>query len=498
MARHEREGVVLPEGETGSSLFHRVLGEARARWPAALGDVPLPTETRAFRGAYAEALTRFEAARLQADERLEIGRFVVERSREAISLLTNGSERSLTEALADPGEPFPLDCTPLSGKGRLVPRVPYRGRTWTGRELVELAGLLVDEARASKPVAAAAEWLVESGLDEAGEIDLEGRRCAVIGAGAEIAPTLLLLEAGADVLWIDTAPPPESLAKDSSLSGRLFVPESSADLLADPCRVAATLRAFAADTPIDVGLYAYAPGGGREWRLTESMNAIVDSLPSGCLRSVSLLISPTTPVPLPPETLAASDRRHASRPGWQRAIEATGLLGGSAHVGEGDDRLLRNIVSVQGPGYQAAQYVGKTLAVERWATAGPTGQGHPVCVSANIAAITMTRSLKHPVFEAGFAGASSFQVETLQPDTTRALNGLLTIHDWLDPDAPGAVPGRSQDPAERARRLLTQQVHGGLFALGYGLEPTIRVGALIGLARRPGLIPGFARALVGG
>jgi hypothetical protein len=378
-----------------------------------------------------------------------------------------------------------------------VPRVPYRGRTWTGRELPELAALLVDEARASNCVATAIDWLVSSGLDEAGEIDLEGRRCAMIGAGAEIAPTQLLLEAGADVLWIDTAAPPAALAKDSSLSGRLFVPEQPTDLLADPCRVAATLRAFAADAPIDVGLYAYAAGGGREWRLTEAMNAVVDSLPAGCLRSVSLLVSPTTPVPLPKETLAASDRRHDERPGWQRAIETMGLLGGGAHVGEGEQRLLRNVVSVQGPGYQAAQYVGKTLAVERWATAGPTGQGSPVCISANVAAITMTRSLRHPVFEAGFAGASSFQVETLAPDTTRALNGLLTIHDWLDPDAPGAVPGRSADPRTRARDLLSQQVHGGLFALSYALEPTIRVGALIGLARRPSLIPGFVGALFG-
>lgn len=260
--------------------------------------------------------------------------------------------------------------------------------------------------------------------------------------------------------------------------------------------MAATLRAFAADEPVDVGLYAYAAGRGREWRLTAAMNAIVDSLPAGSLRSVAMLVSPTTPVAQRSDTLRASDLRHAERPLWQRGLETAGLLA-APHVGEGDARVLRNVVSVQGAGYQAAQYIGKTLAAERWATSGPSGQGGPVMVSANVAAITMTRSLRHPVFEAGFAGAAAFGVETFEPDTTRALNGLLLIHDLLNPEAPGAVPGASESPEERARDLLAQQVHVGLFAMSSDLESMIRIGALIGLARRPGLVPGFVRSLLG-
>ena len=109
----------------------------------------------------------------------------------------------------------------------------------------------------------------------------------------------------------------------------------------------------------------------------------------------------------------------------------------------------------------------------------------------------MTRSLRHPVFEAGFEGASSFAVETFEPETTRALNGLLMISDLLNPKAPGAVPGLSADPLARAERLLTQQVHGGLFAMPYSLESAIRVGAVIGLAKRPALVPGFVKSLLG-
>jgi hypothetical protein len=127
---------------------------------------------------------------------------------------------------------------------------------------------------------------------------------------------------------------------------------------------------------------------------------------------------------------------------------------------------------------------------------GPAGQKGPVPVSANVAAITMTRSLSLPVFEAAFAGATAFGVETFESGTTRALNGLLFIHDLLNPAAPG-VPGACSDPAERARRLHDQQVHGGLFALPYALESTIQVGALIGLAKRPSLVPPFVRGIFG-
>jgi hypothetical protein len=492
----ERRGVVFPDGETGSSLLRRILGEAAERFPRALAGALRPEDAKAFRSRYGAAVTRFEAARLAADDRVEVACFLVERARDAVSIVDQGGDRSLTDALAEPGAPLPIESIPLSGKARLIPRVPYRGRTWTGSELRELVALLRDEARISDPVVTAIDWLLDHAVNAAGEIDLEGRRVAVIGAAAELAPTPLLLEAGAEVLWIDTVDPPESLAKDSTLSGRVSAPASPTDLLEGPSAIAATLRAFAEEGPVDVGLYAYAPGRGREWRLTESMNAIVDSLPDGALRSVGLLISPTTPASVRPETLAAADQRHRDRPLWQRGLEAAGLLGRGAWEGEGDARVFRNVVSVQGVGYQAAQYVGKTLAVERWASCGPTGQAGPVPVSANVAAITMTRSLSHPVFEAAFAGATAFGVETFEPGTTRALNGLLFIHDLLNPAAPGALGG-SADSFERAQRLHDQQVHGGLFALPYALEPTIQVGAVIGLGRRPGLIPPFVRGLVG-
>jgi hypothetical protein len=137
---------------------------------------------------------------------------------------------------------------------------------------------------------------------------------------------------------------------------------------------------------------------------------------------------------------------------------------------------------MQGASYQAAQYVEKLCAAERWAAL----PGRRFTVSANVAGISRTRSLSHPLFEAAYAGAIAFGVETFAPDTTRALNGLLTLHDLLNPASPGA-PGR--DPCA----LFSERFHGGFHVVPWAIDPALRVAALIGLARRPALLARMLR-----
>ena len=78
-------------------------------------------------------------------------------------------------------------------------------------------------------------------------------------------------------------------------------------------------------------------------------------------------------------------------------------------------------------------------------------------------------------------------MQIFEPQTTRALGGLLLLHDLLNPHAPGAA-GVEAPPSQKARALLSQQVHGGLYCLPYALEPAIRAAAVIGLARRPSVL----------
>ncbi len=479
-------GVVFRERASASELFHRLLAAARERYPEALAAAPFPAAARAFKSGYSEALTQFEAARVASPARAEIARFLVEESRALLLLRDDAGERPLAEAFAELPPAAALREIRLPGQARLAPSVRYQGQRFAAREFGALGRALCERSFATPAVAAALDWLAANALDAAGEIDLAGRRFAMLGAGAEIAPTQLLLAAGADVLWIDIAPPPEALTKDSTLSGRIFVPEGASDLLAQPREVAAAVARFADNAPVDLGLFAYAPGGGREWRIEAAMNAIADALGPERVRSLSLYVSPTHTPALSRDEVAAAEASERARPAWQRLLANAGALGRKARAASGGgSAVARMVVPTQGASYQAAQYVEKLLAMERWAAAPAFAR---VALSANVAAITRTRSLQHPIFAAAFVGAEAFGVTTLPAETTRALNGMLFLHDLLNPAAPGAA-GTAREPA----RLFGQRVHGGLYVLPHALEQSLQVAALLGFARQPSLFGGFFR-----
>ncbi len=296
-----------------------------------------------------------------------------------------------------------------------------------------------------------------------------------------MAPTRFWLEAGADVLWLDVQPPPQEWFTNESLSGRLFWPEDNVDLLTQPQAVLATLKEFAAGEPLDLCLYAYAPGQAREVRLTACMNALVDALPAAQVASVTMLVSPTTPTGLSSQDLQAMQDRRGRRPMWEALCAKLGLLGrGGGSLVSGQAAVTRTVVAIQGASYQAAQYLGKVLMAETWATSGQLNQPEsvPLRVSANTAAITRTRSLAHPVFTAAFGGAAAMAVESMTPRQSRRLNGLLAVRDWLHPDKP--VPGEIR-------------VHGGIHTLPYPLGSALRIAAVIGFARAPRLLRGLIR-----
>jgi hypothetical protein len=263
------------------------------------------------------------------------------------------------------------------------------------------------------------------------------------------------------------------------------------NLLERPREIAAAIEQLATEGPVHIGMFAYAGGASQEWRLGAAMNAITASLEPALVRSVSLLVSPTTASVLLPDSSRAEGVRRAAAPGWQRLLAAAGALRAPGHYHEHGQNVALATVSIQGLSYQAAQYISKIAAAETYAVYGTGlhegGAAAPLTVSANVAGITRTRSLAHPLFEAAFAGAHHFGVRIFDAPTTRALSGLLILHDLLNPAAPGApLPGG--DPRERAARLHTQQIHGGIYGLPYALEGVIRAAALAGLSRNPALL----------
>ena len=253
-------------------------------------------------------------------------------------------------------------------------------------------------------------------LLQEGRLNLTGRKIVMLGAAAEMAPTQLWLEAGADVLWLDQAPPDDQWLDSDRMRGNLFWPSANVDLLSRPQEVLATILEFANGEAVDLGLYAYAPGQMRELRLTCVMNALVAALPPELIASVTMLVSPTTPTGLGAEDIAQMQERTQQRPLWEKLLAALGLLGrGGGCTGDAEVAATRTVVSIQGASYQAAQYLGKIITAEHWAGSG-IGEDRPLLVSANTAAITRTRSLHHPVFAAAFGGASALGVNVSTPN----------------------------------------------------------------------------------
>ncbi|HSG87931.1 MAG TPA: hypothetical protein VLA56_01875 [Pseudomonadales bacterium] len=481
MSSSNATGSVLLAGQqSASTLLHAVLADAVQVFPQALARARLPDRPEAFRATYPEALTRFEAVRAASGERQAIARHLAASLQRGLVLEDEEGIRPLDVALREPAAPLPLQTWSDGGTPGWRPSVVYRGARWEAPRLSELGTELVGRGVVTPAAGAALAWVGEHLLDD-GALSLAGRRIVVLGGGAEMAPTRFWVEAGAEVLWLDRVPPPQDWLTSGRMAGRLHWPRDNVDLLARPQEVLATILAFAGGEAVDLGLYAYAPGQARELRLTGTMNALVNALPPALVASVTMLVSPTTPVALAAADREAMDARQAARPAWEAALARLGLLGhGAGRIEVEGAAASRSVVAIQGTSYQAAQYLGKVMMAECWADHGApeAAAPWPFTVSANTAAITRTRSLDHPVFAAAFGGAGAFGVETFTPRQSRRINGLLALHDWLRPERP--TPGAIR-------------VHGGIHTLPYPLEPALRVAAAFGFARAPRLLGGLLR-----
>ena len=460
-------GIVL-RGGSASAQFLAALHGAQAAFPDALGSITLPQDTARFRSAYPELLPRFEALRQAAPQRTRIAQHLYDAGQASCT----HSGQPLHEALGAAAAPLPVSARPAGASLPVQLAVTRSGEALQGGRLRDWVHSLHATHKLTDDVLGAFSWLSDTFADA--PITLEGRKVVIFGAGAVLAPTELLLRTGADVLWIDRADPGPVRGH-----GRLHVAQG-ADLLASPARIRETVLAFSGGDPVDLCLYAYAPGQGREWRLTAAMNAIVDTLPAALVRTVSMFVSPAIPTRLTPRELTAARERRAGQPLWQAAMSRLGLLGrGDGHVEVNGVAISRAVISMQGVSYQASQYLGKVLAAEAWNTRAAS----PLHVSANTAAISATPSMDKPMFRIAFRGAVSFGIDIFAPETTRGLNGLLMLRDWLDPAAAGNPSRPAATSRARAEGLSRLRVHGGAHGMPHPAEQTLRMSGVVGLAQ---------------
>ncbi|MGV3623595.1 MAG: hypothetical protein ACO1OB_22440, partial [Archangium sp.] len=179
---------------------------------------------------------------------------------------------------------------------------------------------------------------------------------------------------------------------------------------------------------------------------------------------------------------AAANALAAKPKWWMRTAALTGALKGPGTYGN----VARGIISLQGAGYQAAQYLTKIIAAETLAADGLGGK--PVTLSANVAGITNTRSLSHPLFQVAFQGAPSFGVRIFEPPLTRAVSGLLMLHDLINPSAPGSATQTHGGIEQRVKAVRTEQIHGHVYDLPWQFEACVKTAAVVGMGKNPGVL----------
>jgi hypothetical protein len=486
-------GVLLPDNETGSGFFHRVLSETAARFPKELSSAHLPSDSRAFKSTYGDDLVRFEAARIGSDQRLAIARHLAEATLGSLRLSDGGAPGPLREKLAEAVDAPKTETKTIAraGEAGLRLEVPFEGKTYVGRELLDLVVRLYAQHHLTAAARDGVRWLVEHTETQGGRLDLQGHRFAILGAAAELSPVPLLLAAGADVLWIDRTSPEKTLASRPGLAGKVTHVTAGDDLLENPRAALAAIRQFAAegDGPVHVGLFAYAPGASRELRIAAVMDAMVRALGPTVVKTLSLFISPTSPGEMQAEDRAAASDRLIAHPGWQKALAFSRVLKRPAHYGDEKSPVCRAVMTMQGPGYQAAQYLSKIVSCEALAVDGlDANKASPLTMSANVAGITNTRSLAHPLFQLGFIGAPLFGVRIFEPETTRALSSLLMLHDLLNPEAPASATRTHESDEHRARAVRSSQIHGGVYDMPWQFQSAVQAAAIIGMGRRPDIL----------
>ena len=463
------QGVQLKGGQTASEAFHHVLKSAIEAFPVPFSGLDFPDNAAQFRNRYATLIPEFESARLSSAERTEIAHHLAEEIQAEFIFQEGKKIQPLTSYLRGDFSPLPLVTKDPNSKDFWRPKFTYRNQDWTA--LDELAEELLGRDVITDYAATALKTVHEK-ITKIGPINLSQRKIVVLGANAEMASTNNFLEAGADLLWLDKVAPSNDVVMSPARSGRLTWSEE-ADLLSQPGEILATIIAFAGNEPVDLCLYAYAPGQARELKLTVAMNTIINLLPISLVRSVTLLLSPTTATPLQGSDLNIMRRRILESATWETLLTRARLL--TKGPQQDNFAVSSTVVNIQGTSYQAAQYLGKLITAESWASSGQIGKEipEPIRVSANTAAITRTRSMNHPIFAAAFEGAPAFRIETFTADQSSCLNGLLTIYDWLNPEptTPGLI-----------------RVHGGIHTLPYTLESALRIAAAIGVARSPRLL----------
>jgi hypothetical protein len=200
--------------------------------------------------------------------------------------------------------------------------------------------------------------------------------------------------------------------------------------------------------------------------------------------SLMFMCTPTDVYAIPKEVVDASTLKLLTRSKSQRMIsESISIISAQHFFKKNLDALIlcENgheygiadcLVVEQGPNYALAK------RIQQWRATLARHYGQRVSI--NIAPSTTTHSVtKNPLLKAAFNGASLFDVESFEPETTNALMAALWIYDLRNPES----VANPETPLDHPLELMMKGAnHGGLWRVAYLARTALPFAALYGFA----------------
>lgn len=381
--------------------------------------------------------------------------------------------------------------------------IPYQGRRIFGPELRRQIDTWVSTGIA-EPSFGAALHLV---MDNPEWLDLRDTHIAILGAGAEMAPTRSLLRWGAQIHALDL-PRPEIWQRLIDITratpGSLRIPISPSpsgetpfttggnihpeddetiagvagiDLLNQPAEIAQWINEI--DQRFVLGNYTYADGALHAL-LSVSADAIFTKLAQQRKDiTLAFLATPTDVFMVPMECVDASRARWRDR-GIAGALQSPLRLFGQFEPNYPDTYVTDNgtelglsdsLVLQQGPNYLLAK------RIQRWRALVARHDGY--AVSLNLAPATRTQSVvKNRALAAAYAGAGRFGVEVFEPATSTALMAAMLVHDLRNPLAAANPSMPLNNPMDL---FVVGANHGGLWRAAYAPRSVLGIAAVLGM-----------------
>lgn len=388
----------------------------------------------------------------------------------------------------------------LQGQSTKAPEwyVPYHGRELRGAALLQqidtwLAKGVIEKSHADalRWVQAHPEWL-----------DLSKRHMVLFGAGSEAGPLKWLAKWKANIIAIDlpnskvwkkivdtvsagnaTLIAPSLTPLNEHTSTEQAIEQLGANLLTQTAEIAKWLS----EQPeqLDLAAIAYLDGE-KHVRVSMAMDSIMHQVslqkPDS---SLMYMCTPTDVYAVPAEvletTLAKAQQRSQLEKVCSQAIARLSrqhfFKAQPAQIYPSDNHksyaIADCIVVEQGPNYALAK------RLQQWRATLARHQGQQVSI--NIAPSTTTHSVtKNPLLKAAFSGASLFDVEAFEPDTTNAIMAALWVHDLYNPQALANPNNSLEHPLEL---IMDAANHGGLWRVNYVARSALPFAALYGFAK---------------